>query len=108
MSGFQDMMKKAQAMQAQMAGAQDRIKDLNVEGQSGGGLVRLTLSGKSGVQDVHVDASLLSPDEKEVLEDLIAAAVNDARKKMEQKSQEEMAKAMEGLQLPPGIKIPGL
>lgn len=108
MSGFQDMMKKAQALQSKMADVEARLETLEVLGTAGGDLVKITLSGKGAVKAVALDPSLLKEDEKEVLEDLIVAAFADAKQKMEALTQKEMAQAMGGLQLPPGFNPPGL
>jgi DNA-binding YbaB/EbfC family protein len=108
MVGFQDMMKKAQALQAKMGDVEARLETLEVRGTAGGDLVRITLSGKGAVKAVALDPSLLKENEKEVLEDLIAAAFADAKKKMTELTQKEMAEAMGGVQLPPGFKLPSL
>lgn len=101
-----DLLKQAQAMQERMAEAQARIAALEVEGRSGGGLVRLVLSGTGQLKKVSIDPSLLSPAEAEVLEDLLVAAHADARAKSEGKVAEEMAAVTGGLPLPPGFKLP--
>ena len=100
------MMKQAQEMQAKMAEAQEKIEVMQVTGASGGGMVEVTLSGKGDMRQVQIDPSLLGGDDKEVLEDLIVAAHNDAKSKAEELVQEEMAKVTGGLNLPPGLKLP--
>jgi DNA-binding YbaB/EbfC family protein len=106
MKNLGEMMKQAQRMQAQMAEAQARIETIQVTGTSGGGMVEVTLTGKGDMLRVSVDPSLLSADEKEVLEDLVVAAHADARSKAEALVQEEMGKVTGGLKLPPGLKLP--
>ncbi len=106
MRNLGDMMKQAQEMQAKMAEAQEKIEVMQVTGASGGGMVEVTLSGKGDMRQVQIDPSLLGGDDKEVLEDLIVAAHNDAKSKAEELVQEEMAKVTGGLNLPPGLKLP--
>jgi nucleoid-associated protein EbfC len=106
MKNLGQMMKQAQQMQTRMAELQARLGELEVEGQSGGGLVRATLSGKGELRRLKVDPSLAKPEETEVLEDLVVAAVNDARQRVDTMVAEEMSKLTGGLQLPPGMKLP--
>ncbi|HYA73796.1 MAG TPA: YbaB/EbfC family nucleoid-associated protein [Roseiarcus sp.] len=100
------MMKKAQAMQAKLADAQEELSRLEVEGQSGGGMVRITLSGKGEMKAIHLDSSLLTPADKEMTEDLILAAYADARTKADRAAAEKMQSLTAGLPLPPGMKLP--
>ncbi len=100
------LLKQAQDLQSKMAEMQAKLDTLEVEGQSGGGMVRVTLNGKSVIKRVSIDDSLLVPSEREVLEDLIAAAHNDAKAKLEQQMAEEMANVTGGLGLPAGLKFP--
>ena len=100
------IMKQAQAMQAKMSDAQAALEQLEVQGQSGGGLVTVTLSAKGAMKGVAVDDSLLRVDEKEILEDLIVTAHEDARKKAERLTEEKMRDVTAGLSLPPGMKLP--
>ncbi|MGD0642535.1 MAG: YbaB/EbfC family nucleoid-associated protein [Roseiarcus sp.] len=100
------MMKKAQAMQAKLADAQEELARLDVEGQSGGGMVRITLSGKGEMKAVHLDPSLLTPTDKEMVEDLILAAYADAKTKADRAAAEKMQSLTAGLPLPPGMKLP--
>jgi DNA-binding YbaB/EbfC family protein len=100
-----DLMKQAQGMQDKMKRMQDEFAALEVEGQSGAGLVKVTMTCKHDVRRVHIDASLLS-DDKDMLEDLVAAAFNDAARKAENLMQEKMASITAGLPLPPGFKLP--
>ena len=108
MNQFKDMMEKAKALGTQMQNAQENLKNIEAEGQSGGGLVKVVMAGKGVVKQVTIDPSLINVDEKEVLEDLVAAAFTDARQKMETLAQEEMTKATGGLALPSGFNFPGL
>jgi hypothetical protein len=107
MSGpnFGNLMKQAQAMQASMQRAQTEIAALEVIGESGGGMVRITMTGKHEVKRVQIEAGAAGED-REVLEDLVAAAINDAVHKAEAASQAKMASLMGGMQLPPGMKLP--
>jgi DNA-binding YbaB/EbfC family protein len=103
--GLGAMMKQAQQMQEKMQKAQEEVANLEVEGQSGGGLVKVTMTGRHELRSVNIDDTLMG-DDKEMLEDLVAAAVNDASQRLESASREKMAGATEGLQLPPGMKLP--
>jgi DNA-binding YbaB/EbfC family protein len=100
------MMKQAQAMQAKLADAQEELSRLEVEGQSGGGMVKITLSGKGEMKAVHLDPSLLTPADKEMVEDLIVAAYADAKAKADRATAEKMQSLTAGLPLPPGMKLP--
>ena len=106
MRNLGDMMKQAQEMQAKMAEAQEKIQAMQVTGASGGGMVEVTLSGKGDMRQIQIDPSLFDGDDKEVLEDLIMAAHNDAKSKAEELVQEEMSKVTGGLNLPLGLKLP--
>ena len=97
------MMKNLQKMQAEL---QTEIDALDVEASAGGGMVTITLSGKSEMRGVTIDPALATPDDTEVLEDLIIAAFNDAKAKVEARVQEEMSKLTGGLNLPPGMNLP--
>ena len=101
------LMKQAQAMQSKMAEATGKMQDIEAEGSAGAGMVRAVATGQGDVKSLNVDPALLSGEEdKEVLEDLIVAAVNDAIKAAREAGQSEMAKVTEGLALPPGFKMP--
>ena len=102
--GIAGLMKQAQQMQERMAKAQEELGSVEVEGQSGAGVVKVVMTCKHDVRRVSIDASVM--DDKEMLEDLIAAAVNDAQRKVEATSQEKMGGFTAGLQLPPGMKLP--
>jgi len=99
------LMKQAQAMQDNVKKAQEEIAAMEVEGAAGGGLVKVVMTGRHDVKRVHIDSTLVTED-KEVLEDLVAAAVNDAVRKVEAASQAKMAGMTAGLPLPPGFKLP--
>jgi len=106
MKNLGDMMKQVQAMQSRMADVQAKLDAATITGQSGGGLVKVTLSGKGAMKAVAIDASLLKPEEREILEDLIVAAHTDAKTKVEAMLAEEMKSVTGGLPLPPGMKLP--
>jgi DNA-binding YbaB/EbfC family protein len=100
-----NLMKQAQAMQENMAKAQAEIASIEVLGESGGGMVKVTMNGRHEVKRVQIEPAVISED-REMLEDLIAAAANDAVHKLEARVQEKMASVTAGLQLPPGMKLP--
>jgi DNA-binding YbaB/EbfC family protein len=100
------MMKKAQAVQAKLQEAQEELGRLEVEGQAGGGMVSLTLNAKGELRGVRIDASLLTPADKEMLEDLIVAAFTDGKAKADRAAAEKMQSLTAGLPLPPGMKLP--
>ena len=102
--GIANLMKQAQQMQENMAKAQEQLGAIEVEGQSGAGAVKVVMTCKHDVRRVSIDASVM--DDKEMLEDLIAAAVNDANRRAEQTMQEKMSGFTAGLNLPPGMKLP--
>lgn len=105
MNGMGDMMKKAQKMQEEMQKAQEEIAKAEVVGESGAGLVKVTMTGRHDVRNVEIDPSLLS-EEKDILEDLLAAAVNDAVRRVEENQKEKMSGMASSLGLPPGFKMP--
>ena len=100
------MMKKAQAMQAKLADAQEELSKLEVEGQSGGGMVRIAVTGKGDMKSIQIDPTLLTPNDKDMVEDLILAAFADAKGKAVRVSTEKMQALTAGLPLPPGMKLP--
>ena len=106
MTNINNMMKQAQELQKKMSEAQKKVEELEAEGTSGGGLIKITLDGKNLVKSVSIDESLISKDEVEILEDLIVAAFNDGKEKIQRKIADEMSSVTGGLQLPPGFKIP--
>ncbi|MEO8740606.1 MAG: YbaB/EbfC family nucleoid-associated protein [Casimicrobiaceae bacterium] len=99
------LMKQAQSMQENMKKAQEEIAAMEVEGVAGAGMVKIVMTGRHDVRRVSIDPSLLTED-KDILEDLVAAAMNDAVRKVEAASQEKMAGMAAGLPLPPGFKLP--
>lgn len=103
--GMGNLMKQAQRMQEQMQKMQAQLAEAEVTGESGAGLVKVTMNGRHDVKRVELDDSLMSED-KELLEDLLAAAVNDAVRKIESNSQEQMSKMTAGMGLPAGMKLP--
>ncbi|HLL32115.1 MAG TPA: YbaB/EbfC family nucleoid-associated protein [Allosphingosinicella sp.] len=106
MPDFDEIMKMAQNAQAELMKAQEGLDRIEVEGLSGGGLVRIRATAKGRIISVDLDESLLVPSEKQMVEDLVAAAINDARMKADQAAAGEMSKMTSGLQLPPGFKMP--
>src|SRR5688572_31002060 len=106
MQDFDAILKMAQNAQAELLKAQEGLDKVEVEGASGGGLVKARASAKGRIIAVEIDESLLQPSEKQMIEDLVAAAINDARAKADQAAQAEMAKLTSGLPLPPGFKLP--
>lgn len=106
MKNLGQMMKQAQELQEKMQAMQARLEEMEVAGQAGAGLVTVTLNGKGQMRAVSIDHSLLQPDEAQVLEDLILAAHNDAKSRVESQMQDEMSKLTGGLPLPPGFKLP--
>ena len=100
------MMKKAQALQAKLQEAQDELGRIEIEGSAGGGMVGVTLTAKGEVKAVRIDPSLLTPSDKEILEDLIIAAFSDAKAKADRAATEKMQELTAGLPLPPGLKAP--
>jgi DNA-binding YbaB/EbfC family protein len=106
MQNLQDIMRAAQNVQQQLADAQTKLDQIEVEGAAGGGMVKVRASAKGRIIGVSIDPSLLNPNDKEMIEDLVAAAFNDARAKADKVSNDEMQKMTAGLPLPPGFKLP--
>ncbi len=106
MKDIMGLMKQAQAMQARMQDMQAELERTLVEGQSGAGLVRVTLTAKGNIKNVTIDESLMKPEEKEILEDLIVTAHEDAKRKGEALMEERMKSVTAGIPLPPGMKLP--
>jgi DNA-binding YbaB/EbfC family protein len=106
MNNLGKMMKQAQEMQAKMGEMQAALEAVEIDGASGGGLVTATLTGKGELRRLKIDPTLVDPSDIEVLEDLVIAAVNDAKRKVEANAAEEMKKVTGGLQLPPGLSLP--
>jgi DNA-binding YbaB/EbfC family protein len=105
MADFLGLMKQAAELKSKMEAMQAELDRIEVEGAAGGGLLTLKLSGKGEVRSAHVDDTLLKPDQKEILQDLIVAAHADGRRKLESVLQERMQALTGGLQLPPGLKL---
>jgi hypothetical protein len=105
MKDLMGMMKQAQQLQQRMQQMQEELAAMQVEGKAGAGLVTVTLSGKGEMKRVHIDPSLMKPDETEILEDLIVAAAQDARTKVEAAMQTKMQEVTGGLPIPPGLKL---
>ena len=101
-----NMMKQAQELQKKMTEAQNKLNEIEVEGTSGGGLVKVIATAKGSFKTLSIDESLIKIEEKEILEDLIIAAINDAKQKGENAAQEQMKSLTGGLPLPPGMKLP--
>ncbi|MEE4244606.1 MAG: YbaB/EbfC family nucleoid-associated protein [Kangiellaceae bacterium] len=105
MKGLSGMMKQAQQLQEKMQAMQEEVAKMEVVGESGAGMVQVTMNGRHDVKRVSIDDSLMN-DDKEIMEDLIAAAINDAVRKVEAQSQEKMSSVTAGLPIPPGFKMP--
>jgi nucleoid-associated protein EbfC len=103
--GLGNLMRQAQQMQENMQKAQAELKDIEVTGESGAGMVKVVLNGRHEAKKVTIEPKLVSED-LEMLEDLVAAAINDASRKIEERSKEKYADLMSGMNLPPGIKLP--
>lgn len=106
MKNIGNMLKEAQKLQTRMAEMQQRLSETEMDGAAGGGLVTVTLNGKGEMRRIKIDRSLADPDEMEMLEDLVVAATNDAKGKIEAHLQQEMQKVAGGLPLPEGFKLP--
>jgi DNA-binding YbaB/EbfC family protein len=107
MKNLGNLMKQAQAMQQKMAEMQERLGQIEVDGQAGGGMVRATVTGKGELKRIRIEPRVVDPSDIGMLEDLIVAACNDARVKAEAMTAEETQKMMGGLGLPPGLGLPG-
>jgi len=106
MKNLGNLMKQAQQMQAKMADMQTKMAEMEAEGAAAAGMLKVTLNGKLELKKVKIDKSLVDPEDVEVLEDLLVAAFNDAKSKVEASLQGEMSKLTGGLDLPPGFKLP--
>lgn len=106
MKNLGQMMKQAQAMQTKMAEMNDRLAATEIEGTAGGGLVRVTLNGKAEMRKIALDPKAVDPSDVAMLEDLVIAAYNDAKAKVDQHAAAEMQKITGGMSLPPGLKLP--
>jgi len=112
MKSMEEMMaaaqKAAETIQSQMGDAQAKLDSIEVEGTAGGGLVKVKCTARGRIMGVTIDESLMKPEEKQMVEDLVAAAFNDARGKADRVSNEEMQKIQSGMGLPPGFNLPGM
>ncbi len=106
MKNIGNMLKQAQQMQSKMQEMQERLAEIEVTGQSGAGMVRITVNGRGDLKRVNLSKEVVTPDDSEVLEDLIVAAFHDAKTKLDGMVAEETQKLMGGLKLPPGMKLP--
>lgn len=106
MKNLGQLMKQAQEMQEKMGSFQESLAELDVSGSAGGGMVMVSLNGKGEMRSLKLDPNLIDPSEMEILEDLVVAAHNDAKMKLEQLVQEKTSEMMGGFQLPPGMKLP--
>jgi DNA-binding YbaB/EbfC family protein len=108
MPSLDELMKAAQSVQEQMQAAQAKLDHIEVEGASGGGLIKVRATARGRIVGIDIDQSMLMPESKEMLEDLVVAAFNDAKHKADQAGSAEMNKLTAGMPLPPGFKLPGL
>jgi len=106
MVNFNQFLKQAQSMQVKMQEMQEKLESSEFEGKSGGGMILLKLTGKGDIKSINIDKSIINPDDKEMLEDLIVAAYNDGKAKVDAASQESMSGALGGMALPRGFKLP--
>lgn len=106
MKNLSNMMKQAQELQSKMADMQAKLAEVEMAGEAGAGMVTVTLNGKGEMRGIKIDKALIDPDDVETLEDLIVAATNTAKRRIEEHVQGEMGKLTGGLQLPPGMKLP--
>ena len=110
--GMEEMLaqaqKAAETIQKQMNETQARLDEIEVEGTAGGGLVKVRATARGRILGVSIDESMMKPEEKQMVEDLVTAAFNDARDRADRVSGEEMAKIQQGMGLPPGMKLPGM
>ena len=106
MNNMSQIMKQAKAMQEKMAEMKKKIEETEIEGSSGGGAVKIVMNGKHEVKNLFIDPSIVNSDEKEVLEDLIIAALNDVNKKIAENTNDQLGSISGGMGLPPGLKFP--
>ena len=106
MKNLSQMMKQAQEMQSKMNDMQKKLAEMEVVGSSGAGMIEVILSGKNDVRKIKIDPTVIDPNDPEILEDLIVAALNDAKSKVEAKVGDKMSEMTGGMQLPPGFKLP--
>jgi len=106
MTNLGQMLKQAQQMQGKMQEMQDKLAEMEVTGSSGGGMCQVVLNGKGEAKSVSIDPALVNPDDAAVMEDLVLAAINDAKAKVDEKMREKMSELTGGLPLPPGFQLP--
>jgi DNA-binding YbaB/EbfC family protein len=106
MKNLGNLMKQAQEMQSKMAEMQQKLQEMEVSGSAGGGMVEVVISGKGDMRRLSIDKAIVDPEDKEMMEDLIVAAFNDAKAKAEEAMKEEMQKVTGGMKLPPGMNLP--
>ncbi len=106
MKNLGNLMKQAQEMQSKMGEMQQKMQEMEISGTAGGGMVQVTINGKGDLRGLTIDKSIVDPEDKEMLEDLIVAAFNDAKTKVEEVTKEQMAELTGGLKLPPGMNLP--
>lgn len=106
MNDMSQIMKQAKAMQEKMEEMQKKLEEAEIQGVSGGGAVKVTMSGKHDLKKIEIDSKFMNADEKEVLEDLIVAAINDANKKISEHMNNQLGSLSSGMGLPPGMKLP--
>ena len=106
MNNMSQIMKQAKAMQEKMAEMQKKIEETEIEGSSGGGAVKIVMNGKHEVKNLFIDPSIVNSNEKEILEDLIIAALNDVNKKIAENTNDQLGSISGGMGLPPGLKLP--
>lgn len=106
MKNLGNLMKQAQEMQGKMAALQEKLEAMEITGTSGGGMVQVVINGKGAMRGVTIDKSIVDPEDKDMLEDLIVAAYNDAKQKSEEVMREEMSQVTGGLKLPGGMNLP--
>ena len=106
MNNMSQIMKQAKAMQEKMAEMQKKIEETEIEGSSGGGAIKIVMNGKHEVKNLFIDPSIVNSNEKEVLEDLIIAALNDVNKKIAESTNDQLGSISGGMGLPPGLKLP--
>lgn len=104
---MQQIMQQAQEMQQKMQSLQDQLAEVEVHGQAGGGMVKVTMTCKGSLENIDIDPSVIDPDDKEMLEDLVKAAINDAKGKIDQTIADETQKMMQGMGMPAGMELPG-
>ena len=106
MNNMSQIMKQAKAMQDKMTEMQKKIEEQEVEGSSGGGVIKVLVNGKNEIKSLKIDPTLVNAEEVEVLEDLLIAAINDANKKLKESAASQMSSLSDGMGLPPGMKLP--